>query len=826
MVKRTVLIIFALILCFILMGTAVCISAGDIAESTSVEIVESLQMLSSLGIMRGYEDGSLDPDGHLTRAQAAKMIYVTRTGFDDNADQYRKIGSPLFSDVQESFWAAGYINYMVLKGYASGKGNGKFDPNGLITGIEYMKLLLAALGYDPVIEGFTGNMHWKFNVIAAAADAGLTAGYYGVPDSYMTRGDAALLTRNMIEARTVSYDASKNQVLSRDTFGKQIFDLEKNIGVVAANEDTDTNLKGKTTIEVPEGGTGKAGTYSVSTKFEDIGKSVVIYTKGNSYTNIYGTANIRPINRTVFTYSALNDKSESDIGSLRYWLSQNGLSIGNRAPVCVTKSFGTPLFSEFYSNGAGEKLTAIDNDGDGKVDYMIKTIERAAVVTAKKTTGDGSIRFDRIPGSWSSKNVPAFSSLNVGDVVLAYDVGGKLNARKAQHFNGSMTSCIPAQAKATIGGVLYGASSIAFEDIDGGDTDSITFAEWIVDGNNFYKERTFYLDGGGNIILISVPETQQVRQYAYILDTAVSLRPWPEYERTAYAQLLFEDGTIGVKRVGSVNGKPVSSMPQSELDGYFDQKKAGENLLAGKVASFAIWDGDGDNGGNESFAALSTETVSYTVISGEIDFGDPNLIGGSIYSDNKTVYVSYNQEKKAAKKYTGIKEALEYDISNGLAVYENNIAKVVFLISADQVAQAQRIIYITGGPTITASPDGEVVYTYPVFADGKEEKLSVGKNHGDLAAGLYYCTLSEWGEYSFRPYDDITGTVSIVGDGIVVVNSKAYVTDENTGIYIVEADVSISEGKMSELASGDRVIIVSSSAPGHYHADQIYVVMG
>ena len=39
--------------------------------------------LVSLGIVEGFEDGSFQPNGTVTRAQMAKMIYVLRTGNSD-----------------------------------------------------------------------------------------------------------------------------------------------------------------------------------------------------------------------------------------------------------------------------------------------------------------------------------------------------------------------------------------------------------------------------------------------------------------------------------------------------------------------------------------------------------------------------------------------------------------------------------------------------------------------------------------------------------------------------------------------------------------------
>lgn len=302
-----------------------------------------------------------------------------------------------------------------------------------------------------------------------------------------------------------------------------------------------------------------------------------------------------------------------------------------------------------------------------------------------------------------------------------------------------------------------------------------------------------------------------------------SVGSWPDYEPIAYVRLLFEDGTIGVRRVGSLNSKLIKSMSESELNNYFDAHTPNENLLVGKIASFTSWESESDIGSEDSFVALSTEKVSLTNLSGNIDFGNPNLVEGSIYADNRTVYVSYDQEKNTAKTCIGVGEMSEYEVSSGAVVHENNIAKVVFLISAKQIFSTSQIVFVTDGPTMTVSPKGEVIYTYPVFMDGKEGTLSVSESNSDLSVGLYRYTVSEWGEYTFEPYDDVIGAASIVGDGIVVVNSTAYMTDKDTDIFIVGSDFSVSTGKISDLAFGDSVIIVSSSEPNQYHADQIYI---
>ena len=44
---------------------------------------EVVDTLTALGVVAGFEDGSFQPNGTVTRAQMAKMIYVLRTGKSD-----------------------------------------------------------------------------------------------------------------------------------------------------------------------------------------------------------------------------------------------------------------------------------------------------------------------------------------------------------------------------------------------------------------------------------------------------------------------------------------------------------------------------------------------------------------------------------------------------------------------------------------------------------------------------------------------------------------------------------------------------------------------
>ena len=53
-------------------------------DSADIKVdTEVVDTLVSLGVVNGYDDGSFKPNGTVTRAEMAKMIYVLRTGNSD-----------------------------------------------------------------------------------------------------------------------------------------------------------------------------------------------------------------------------------------------------------------------------------------------------------------------------------------------------------------------------------------------------------------------------------------------------------------------------------------------------------------------------------------------------------------------------------------------------------------------------------------------------------------------------------------------------------------------------------------------------------------------
>ena len=54
-------------------------SADEFTDSADITHVEAVRMLTDLGLLSGYSDGSFRPDVPVTRAQIAKLIALLST---------------------------------------------------------------------------------------------------------------------------------------------------------------------------------------------------------------------------------------------------------------------------------------------------------------------------------------------------------------------------------------------------------------------------------------------------------------------------------------------------------------------------------------------------------------------------------------------------------------------------------------------------------------------------------------------------------------------------------------------------------------------------
>ena len=96
--------------------------------------------MSNAGVMVGYPDGTFRPNNKITRAEFATVA----AGFFHAPE----VSGDAFSDISD-FWARDYINRAAALGLVSGDDNGKFRPNDYITRAEVMAILNRVLFRTP-----------------------------------------------------------------------------------------------------------------------------------------------------------------------------------------------------------------------------------------------------------------------------------------------------------------------------------------------------------------------------------------------------------------------------------------------------------------------------------------------------------------------------------------------------------------------------------------------------------------------------------------------------------------------------------------------------
>ena len=271
--KKVLALVLAFACAFTMFAGAAFTDSADIKVDADV-----VDTLVSLGIVEGFEDGSFQPNGTVTRAQMAKMIYVLRTGKSD-ASAYND-DKTSFTDIG-SHWARGYIKYCQSLGIIAGKSNTIFAPNATVTAQEAAKMLLVTLGYDANKAGLVGS-NWAAKTNALADENGLLEDVNTSFTGPCPRQYAAQLIYNAIDTPTVVWrdDAYTNTNYSdgdNKTIGEKYMGLHSVEGILTsfAKEDGKDTYGATVTSITKQDGSKKVTLTGAKEDFTKIAKDYV-----------------------------------------------------------------------------------------------------------------------------------------------------------------------------------------------------------------------------------------------------------------------------------------------------------------------------------------------------------------------------------------------------------------------------------------------------------------------------------------------------------------------------------------------------------------------
>ena len=122
--KKVLALVLALVMSLSLVTIA---NAADFSDNADIDYSEAVDVMVAAGIIDGVGNNSFDPNGTLTREQAAKLITYMLLG--ENSDNLG-VESSSFNDVAATRWSAPAIEYCATMGIIDGAGDGNFYPAG------------------------------------------------------------------------------------------------------------------------------------------------------------------------------------------------------------------------------------------------------------------------------------------------------------------------------------------------------------------------------------------------------------------------------------------------------------------------------------------------------------------------------------------------------------------------------------------------------------------------------------------------------------------------------------------------------------------------
>ena len=667
--------VLALVLAFACAFTM--FAGAAFTDQADIKATDAVNMLSSLGVITGYTDGSYQPNKVVTRAEMAKMIFVVRNNkIDDSAYQsnYSKL-----TDIS-NHWAKGYIKFCESQGIIAGKGNNKFDPDSPVTGVEAAKMLLVVSGYDSAKAGLTGSA-WRTNVLKYAGAAGILDDVNSALEQGLPRQYAAQMIYNTLDVNRVKWSKdseSFDDVLNggvKETVGHAYMGLTKSTGtLVTVKKDTlalDTNtIDGAESDAISTSTKNGVVSYKYADKFtkvsEDytslLGQKVkVLFKDGktNSVLGVYPTSD-----NTAYTVNQADvdtDASKIKVNNTKLSLDSNGATVY----VDGVETGKWTKAADFKDEKSADVLTLIDSDDDNDIDTVyVKTYTVGKVTYASSSSiivngktykyDDENIADGIKKDDWAIITENLFDDCK--DIVKADMATTKVEATKNQ---GKDPSADKVQFK--LDGTWYVVSDASSADIKNNAKSGVTVKAVTVNGILFYAEKTSGSDS-----------TSTLTDVALVVAKGTGV----DGKRV---KLAFFDGTTKTVNVGddangavtAVNGIKSNTAAGTDV-GYAALEVGGvyEYAVSGDEYTFTTIDKSDDNYGD--YTALSNGFDASGAVDKVTVVNAAQKFDGKKVADNATILL-FDAKNADTKKITGKQYKSAKNVTGGTIAFQAKI---------------------------------------------------------------------------------------------------------------------------------------------------------
>lgn len=170
-------------------------SSGD-----TVKVGPQLNRDDHVAYIMGYPDGTVQPEGEITRAEACTIFFRLLT---ESSRDYYFARTNDYSDVNRGDWFNNAISTLSNAGIVTGYNDGTFRPNQPITRGEMAKIIANFANLNKGTKSFTDlSGHWSKTYVELAAGNGWIAGYPDGsfrPDQKITRAETVTMINRVLE---------------------------------------------------------------------------------------------------------------------------------------------------------------------------------------------------------------------------------------------------------------------------------------------------------------------------------------------------------------------------------------------------------------------------------------------------------------------------------------------------------------------------------------------------------------------------------------------------------------------------------------------------
>ena len=766
--NKTLSLVLVLVMVLGMFGVASAAKLGDFSDKDDVTYTEAVDYLTAAGIVAGDTATTINPKGDLTREQAAKLIAYAMLG-QVAADNLRASAAP-FSDVAADRWSAGYIAYCQKQGIINGLGDGRFAPTEKVTGYEYAKMLLCAIGYG--VNGEFIGAGWELETATLSLACGIfTGNTKGASDASANREEAFLYTFNTLSAlRTVSYNknlgvyyvpgagALNTNPVSTDPT------REDTVGAIKFGmlRTADVNDFGYAAHYWAQKGQSVTGTYADKdiTTIATITDGTPISEASNPNHKNYIASLAKNASGVVTTSFYYNGAAVADFSTTASYTAGDKVVYSDVLYVANTTHSAAPWnpsnFDEYSVQGATVTLLS-GTDANAKKIKTVAVIEKAVAVLAAdpvvKTSG--SVTTVNIlgitAGAINADYVKYPANLAKDDVVLWYKSGSTYYIEKAAEVTGKLTAYVlnssSELARVTIGADNYYLSAL----VDGAGNDVIAngFAYANIGNYENSDAYTYYLDSNGYICYVVQTDDAKTLTNVLFVSKAAASAGLDGTHEFAYAAA---DGNSGIAKASNKGVSPADDtffMATKLADGTYklaniaNQQKFTSATLAGNAIAYGIT-------ANKiefltKYTAAASPEASWDLVAtkaaAQITIGTAK----NITANSSTVFMYYDSAAKAYTLKTGINSALSYAVSDTtkVAVYTdaNGVALMVVASGSTSSAVASTPTIFPVSPTqITSDANGVRTYTCLAFVNGAETPTYVVSYDNVAIGNLYYVT--------------------------------------------------------------------------------------